>query len=218
MSFQAIAIDDNGSQSISYYMRSQLGFLVFNPIPPIDSASIPRDCGQPLNQKGPIRSQKKSASRSGPLHRPLARDAKNQAESLSTRFLRVELSDDEIQAYEAHLSTCTSCRNRLEEKTASTNEWDARPITAVAFKVDSNDKGIFELENMHAVDDRGNQVPWMAPGPFNFYHPNFEIGLDGEIIAYFQEENDTEHPTISRELKVTPGRRIELEFPDGKPA
>ncbi len=44
---------------------------------------------------------------------------------LLTRFLRGELSDSEIQAYEAHLSSCISCRTRLEEKTASTNEWDA---------------------------------------------------------------------------------------------
>lgn len=102
--------------------------------------------------------------------------------------------------------------------TSGSNGGFVRPNIAVAFKVDPNDKGIFELENMQAIDDRGNPVPWMAPGPFNFYDPSFEEGLDGEIIAYFQEENDTEHLTISRELKVTPGRRIEVEFPDDKPA
>ncbi len=102
--------------------------------------------------------------------------------------------------------------------TSGSNGGFVRPNIAVAFKVDPNDKGIFELENMQAIDDRGNPVPWMAPGPFNFYDPSFEEGLDGEIIAYFQEENDTEHLTISGELKVTPGRRIEVEFPDGKPS
>lgn len=93
-----------------------------------------------------------------------------------------------------------------------------RPNIAVALKVDSGDKAIFELENMQAVDDRGNQVLWMAPGPFNFYDPNFEEGHGDEIIAYFQEENDTEYLTISGDLKVTPGRRIEVEFPNGQPS
>jgi serine/threonine protein kinase len=93
-----------------------------------------------------------------------------------------------------------------------------RPNIAVALKVDPSDKAIFELENMKAVDDKGEPVLWMAPGPFNFYDPDFEKGLDSEIFAYFQEENATEHLTISGDLKVTPGRRIEVEFPNGKPA
>jgi serine/threonine protein kinase len=93
-----------------------------------------------------------------------------------------------------------------------------RPNIAVALMVDSNDKGIFELENMQAVDDQGNRVLWMGPGAFNFYDPAFEKGLKGEIIAYFQEENATEYLNISGDLKVTPGRRIEVEFPNGKPS
>ncbi len=93
-----------------------------------------------------------------------------------------------------------------------------RPNIAVALKVDSNDKAIFELENMHAVDDEGKPVLWMGPGAFNFFDPAFEKGLEGETIAYFQEENDSEYLTISGDLKVTPGRRIEVEFPNGKPA
>lgn len=93
-----------------------------------------------------------------------------------------------------------------------------RPNIAVAFKVDSNDKGIFELDNMQAVDDQGNQVLWMSPGAFNYFDPVFEKGLEGEMIAYFQEENATEFLSISGDLKVTPGRRIEVEFPNGKPS
>jgi hypothetical protein len=102
--------------------------------------------------------------------------------------------------------------------TSSGNGGFVRPNIAVAFKIDSTDKGIFELENMQAVDDQGNSVPWMAPGPFNFYDAAFEKGLDGELIAYFQEENDTDYLVISGELKVTPGRRLEVEFPNGKPS
>lgn len=102
--------------------------------------------------------------------------------------------------------------------TSAKNSGLVRPNIAVALKVDSGEKAIFELENMQAVDDRGNQVQWMAPGPFNFYDPNFEEGLGDEIIAYFQEENDTEYLTISGALKVTPGRRIQVEFPNGQPS
>lgn len=102
--------------------------------------------------------------------------------------------------------------------TSAKNSGLVRPNLAVALKLDSGDQGIFELENMQAVDDRGNQVQWMAPGPFNFYDPNFEEGLGDEIIAYFQEENDTEYLTISGALKVTPGRRIQVEFPNGQPS
>ena len=93
-----------------------------------------------------------------------------------------------------------------------------RPNIAIALKVDSSDKGIFELENMKAVDDKGEPVLWMGPGAFNFYDPAFEEELEGEIVAYFQEENATEYLTISGGLKVTPGRRIEAEFPNGKPS
>lgn len=93
-----------------------------------------------------------------------------------------------------------------------------RPNIAIALKVDSSDKGIVELENMKAVDDKGEPVLWMAPGPFNFYDPAFEEKLEGEIVAYFQEENATEYLTITGDLKVTPGRRIEVEFPNGKPS
>jgi serine/threonine protein kinase len=93
-----------------------------------------------------------------------------------------------------------------------------RPNLAIALEVDSNDKGIFELENMKAVDDQGNSVQWMGPGAFNFYDSAFEKGRAGEMIAYFQEENDTEYLTISGDLKVTPGRRIEVEFTNGEPA
>lgn len=102
--------------------------------------------------------------------------------------------------------------------TSSGNGGFVRPNIAVAFKIDSTDKGIFELENMQAVDDQGNSVPWMAPGPFNFYDAAFEKGLEGELIAYFQEENDTDYLAVSGELKVTPGRRLEVEFPNGKPS
>jgi len=93
-----------------------------------------------------------------------------------------------------------------------------RPNLAVAMKVDSSDKGIFELENMKAVDDQGNPVQWMGPGSFNFYDSAFEKGRSGEMIVYFQEENDTEYLTISGVLKVTPGRRIEVEFTNAEPA
>ncbi len=93
-----------------------------------------------------------------------------------------------------------------------------RPNIAVALKVDSNDKGIFELENMQAVDDEGEPVLWMGPGALNFFDPAFEKGLKVEIVAYFQEENATDYLTISGDLKVTPGRRIEVEFPNGKPS
>ncbi len=41
------------------------------------------------------------------------------------RFLRGELSDVEIQDLETHLSACSGCRSRLEESTASANEWHA---------------------------------------------------------------------------------------------
>ncbi len=41
------------------------------------------------------------------------------------RFLRGELSDVEIQDLETHLSACSTCRSRLEESTASANEWHA---------------------------------------------------------------------------------------------
>jgi len=93
-----------------------------------------------------------------------------------------------------------------------------RPNIAVALKVDPADKGIFELENVKAVDVKGEPVLWMGPGTFNFYDPAFEKELEGEIVAYFQEENATEYLTISGDLKVTPGHRIEVEFPDGKPS
>lgn len=93
-----------------------------------------------------------------------------------------------------------------------------RPNIAVALKVEPNDKGIFELENVQAVDDDGKPVLWMGPGAFNFFDPAFEKDLDGEMIAYFQEENDTEYLMITGDLKVTPGRRIEVEFPNGKPS
>jgi len=93
-----------------------------------------------------------------------------------------------------------------------------RPNIAVALKVDPSDKGIFELENMQAVDDQGNPVLWMGPGAFNFYDPAFEKGTKGELFAYFQEENATEHLAISGNLKVTPGRRLEVVFPNGKPS
>jgi serine/threonine protein kinase len=93
-----------------------------------------------------------------------------------------------------------------------------RPNIAIALKVNSSDKVIVELENMKAVDDKDEPVLWMAPGPFNFYDPAFEEKLEGEIVAYFQEENATEYLTITGDLKVTPGRRIEVEFPNGKPS
>lgn len=93
-----------------------------------------------------------------------------------------------------------------------------RPNIAVAFQVEASDKQIFELENMTAVDDKGEPVQWMGPGPFNFYDRDFEKGLQAEVVGYFQEENATEHLTISGDLKVTPGRRIEVEFPNGKPS
>jgi serine/threonine protein kinase len=93
-----------------------------------------------------------------------------------------------------------------------------RPNIAVALKVDSTNKGIFELENMEAVDDEGKPVLWMGPDAFNFFDSAFERDLQGEMVAYFQEENDTEYLTISGDLKVTPGRLIEVEFPNGKPS
>jgi len=93
-----------------------------------------------------------------------------------------------------------------------------RPNIAVALKVDSANKGIFELENMEAVDDEGEPVLWMGPDAFNFFDSAFERDLQGEMVAYFQEENDTEYLTISGDLKVTPGRLIEVEFPNGKPS
>lgn len=93
-----------------------------------------------------------------------------------------------------------------------------RPNLAVALKIDSNNKGIFELENMEAVDDEGKPVLWMGPDAFNFFDSAFERDLQGEMVAYFQEENDTEYLTISGDLKVTPGRLIEVEFPNGKPS
>lgn len=102
--------------------------------------------------------------------------------------------------------------------TSGRNGGFVRPNLAVALQVDSKDKGIFELEKLQAVDDQGKPVLWMAPGAFNFYDPAFERDLDGQLIAYFQEENATEFLTISGELKVTPGRRIEVEFPNGKPS
>ena len=71
---------------------------------------------------------------------------------------------------------------------------------------------------MKAVDDKGNPVPWMGPGALNFFDPAFEKGLEGEMVAYFQEENATEYLTISGDLKVTPGRRIVVEFPNGRPS
>ena len=46
-----------------------------------------------------------------------------------------------------------------------------RPNIAVALKVDSTNKGIFELENMEAVDDEGKPVLWMGPDAFNFFDP-----------------------------------------------
>ena len=93
-----------------------------------------------------------------------------------------------------------------------------RPNIAVALQVDPHDQGVFELENMHAVDDQGNPVPWMGPSAFTFYDLAFEEGREREIIAYFQEENETEYLTISGNLRVTPGRRMEVEFPDGRPS
>jgi serine/threonine protein kinase len=93
-----------------------------------------------------------------------------------------------------------------------------RPNIAVALKVDSTNKGIFELENMEAVDDEGKPVLWMGPDSFNFFDSTFERDLQGEMVAYFQEENDTEYLTISGDLKVTPGRLIEVQFPNGKPS
>ncbi len=100
--------------------------------------------------------------------------------------------------------------------TSGGNAGLVRPNIAVAMKVDSDSKGIFELENVQAVDDEGKPVLWMGPGAFNFFDPAFEKELAGELIAYFQEENDTEYLTISGDLKVTPGRRVEVEFPNGK--
>ena len=93
-----------------------------------------------------------------------------------------------------------------------------RPNIAVALKVDSTNKGIFELENVEAVDDEGKPVLWMGPDAFNFFDSAFERDLQGEMVAYFQEENATEYLTISGDLKVTPGRLIEVEFPNGKPS
>jgi len=93
-----------------------------------------------------------------------------------------------------------------------------RPNIAVALKVDSTNKGIFELENVEAVDDEGKPVLWMGPDAFNFFDSAFERDLQGEMVAYFQEENPTEYLTISGDLKVTPGRLIEVEFPNGKPS
>ncbi len=102
--------------------------------------------------------------------------------------------------------------------TSGGNAGLVRPNIAVALKVDSNANGIFELENMEAEDDEGKPVKWMGPGAFNFFDAAFEKGVEGDMIAYFQEENDTEYLTISGDLKVTPGRRIEVEFPNGKPS
>ncbi|MFM8288735.1 MAG: hypothetical protein ACKOGA_18750, partial [Planctomycetaceae bacterium] len=93
-----------------------------------------------------------------------------------------------------------------------------RPNIAVALKVEPNGNGIYELENVKAVDEKGHPVPWMGPNSFPFFDPAFEKGLEGELTAYFQEENETESLTISGMLKVTPGRRIEVKFPNGKPA
>ena len=100
----------------------------------------------------------------------------------------------------------------------SGHEGVVRPNIAIAIEVDSKILGIFELENMQAVDDQGNRVRWMAPGAFDFFDPDFEEDSEGALIAYFQEENDTDFLAISGELKVTPGRRIEVEFPNGKPS
>ncbi len=102
--------------------------------------------------------------------------------------------------------------------TSGGNAGLVRPNIAVALKVESNNQGIFELENMQAIDDEGKPVLWMGPGASNFFDPVFEKGLEGEMIAYFQEENDTEYLNISGDLNVTPGRRIEVEFPNGRPS
>ena len=93
-----------------------------------------------------------------------------------------------------------------------------RPNLGVAFEIDTREKVIFELENLAATDDQGHAVEWMAPGPFNFYDPEFEKQTRGALVAYFQEEDGTDHlKSVTGDLKVTPGRVLEVEFPGAKP-
>ena len=95
----------------------------------------------------------------------------------------------------------------------------ARPNLGVVFEVPSREKVIFELENVAATDDQGKAVEWLGHSPFNFYDPEFEKNTRGALVAYFQEENGTDHLTsVVGELMVTPGQVIEVLFPDGKPA
>lgn len=102
--------------------------------------------------------------------------------------------------------------------TGGSNSSFVRPNLALAFEVDSREKAILELDNLDASDDQGKPVLWMGRSAFNFYDPAFEKDARGAMIAYFQEENDTEHVSVTGELKVTPGRVVEIEFPGGKRA
>lgn len=92
-----------------------------------------------------------------------------------------------------------------------------RPNLGVALEVESREKAIFELENLAAIDDQGKAVQWSGHSPFNFYDPEFEKTTRGALLAYFQEENGTDHlKSLTGDLKVTPGRVLEVEFPGGK--
>lgn len=92
-----------------------------------------------------------------------------------------------------------------------------RPNLGVVFEVQTREKAIFELENLKATDDQGKAVEWMGHSPFNFYDPEFEKNTRGALLAYFQEEHGTDRLTsVTGDLKVTPGRVLEVEFLGGR--
>ncbi len=93
-----------------------------------------------------------------------------------------------------------------------------RPNLGVVFEVISREKVIFELEKLQATDDQGKAVEWLGHSPFNFYDPEFERNTGAALVAYFQEENGTDHlQSVTGELVVTPGQVLEVVFADCKP-
>jgi hypothetical protein len=110
-----------------------------------------------------------------------------------------------------------SSSSTFSSGSVTTGDKVVRPNLAVAFEILTREKAIFELEDLKATDDQGNAVEWMGHSPFNFYDPEFEKNTRGTLLAYFQEENGTAHlKSVTGNLKVTPGRVLEVEFPGGK--
>lgn len=144
-------------------------------------------------------------------------DGQGQRQNSSNHFQRSDQSSKGGSSTRSS-SGGSSSSSSFGGGSATTGGKMIRPNLGVVFDVQTREKAIFELEHLKAMDDQGKSVEWLGHSPFNFYDPEFEKNTRGALVAYFQEENGTDHlKSVTGELKVTPGQVLEVVFPDGKP-